>query len=460
MANNENLTHFGPTFQSKVISSLLSDNQFIGQISDIIDSNYFESDSNKFLVKNIMEYFIEYKNVPTLEVLKIKTDEIQNDVLKVAVVESLKEAWRYIEATDLQFVKEKVIDFCKNQTLKNAIIESVTLLENKDYDSIKKIIDDALRAGQDRSLGHEYLISLEERLTNSSRDTIKTGWDTIDEIMDGGLAGGELGVVVAPAGIGKSWTLQALGANCVRKGMNVAHYTLELNSQYVGLRYDTIFTGIPTGNLKFYQDDVEKKLQSLDGYLLIKYYPTRTASVQTLSAHLKQMELQDKMPDMVIVDYADILKPMGNFQERRHQLGNIYEDLRGMAGEFDVPIWTASQANRSALEEDVIDASKVAEDYSKVMTADFVMSMSRKVEDKIANTGRFHVIKNRFGVDGITFPATINTNTGHIQIFDKQTQQGKDVQGKMNNHDEFLRKTLGQKYKDYKTNNNDMKGFD
>ena len=458
MANKETLTHFGPTFQGKVVSSLLSDNSFIAQISDIIDPDYFESDSNKFLIKTIMDYFIEYKNVPTLEVLKIKTDEIQNDVLKVAVIESLKESWRNIEATDLQFVKERTIDFCKNQTLKNAIIQSVDLLESKNYDSIKKIIDDALRAGSDRNLGHEYLISLEERLNQSARDTIKTGWDTIDEVMDGGLAGGELGVVVAPAGIGKSWTLQALGANCVRNGMKVAHYTLELNSEYVGLRYDTIFSGVPTGNLKFYQEDVQKKLSALEGYLLIKYYPTRTASVQTLAAHIKQMELQGNLPDMILVDYADILKPMGNFTERRHQLGNIYEDLRGMAGEFDVPIWTASQANRSALEEDIIDASKVAEDYSKVMTADFVMSMSRKVEDKIANTGRFHVIKNRFGVDGITFPATINTNTGHIQIFDKQTQQGKTVQGKMNNHDEYIRKTLGQKYQDYKTN--DMKGFD
>ena len=458
MANKETLTHFGPTFQGKVVSSLLSDNSFIAQISDIMDPDYFESDSNKFLIKTIMDYFIEYKNVPTLEVLKIKTDEIQNDVLKVAVIESLKESWRNIEATDLQFVKERTIDFCKNQTLKNAIIQSVDLLESKNYDSIKKIIDDALRAGSDRNLGHEYLISLEERLNQSARDTIKTGWDTIDEVMDGGLAGGELGVVVAPAGIGKSWTLQALGANCIRNGMKVAHYTLELNSEYVGLRYDTIFSGVPTGNLKFYQEDVQKKLSALEGYLLIKYYPTRTASVQTLAAHIKQMELQGNLPDMILVDYADILKPMGNFTERRHQLGNIYEDLRGMAGEFDVPIWTASQANRSALEEDVIDASKVAEDYSKVMTADFVMSMSRKVEDKIANTGRFHVIKNRFGVDGITFPATINTNTGHIQIFDKQTQQGKTVQGKMNNHDEYIRKTLGQKYQDYKTN--DMKGFD
>ena len=196
MASKETLTQFGSTFQSKVLSSLLSDNQFIGQISDILEPSFFESEPNQFLAKNIMEYFVEYKNVPTLEVLKIKTDEIQNDVLKVAVVESLKEAWRYIEATDLQFVKEKVVDFCKNQVLKGTIIQSVELLEQKEYDSIKKIVDDALRAGQDRSLGHEYLEGLEERLNNSSRDTVKTGWDTIDEIMDGGLAGGELGVVV------------------------------------------------------------------------------------------------------------------------------------------------------------------------------------------------------------------------------------------------------------------------
>ena len=152
---------------------------------------------------------------------------------------------------------------------------------------------------------------------------------------------------------------------------------------------------------------------------------------------------------MVIVDYADIMKSTQHFNEKRHQLGHIYEELRGMAGEFDVPVWTASQANRSALEEDVIGAEKVSEDYSKVMTADFVMSMSRKVEDKIANTGRFHVIKNRFGPDGITFPATINTNTGFIQIYETNTQGGKEVQGKMNNADEYIRKTLAQKKKDF-----------
>ena len=240
------------------------------------------------------------------------------------------------------------------------------------------------------------------------------------------LVPGELGVVVAPAGIGKSWTLQALGSEVVRQGKTVVHYTLELNENYVGLRYDSIFSGVTTGNIKYHKEDVEKKLQSLPGKLLIKYFPTKAASVNTIGAHLKQIELSGVDIDMVIVDYADILMPTGNFKEKRHAIGTIYEDLRGLAGELEIPIWTASQANRSALEEDVIGADKVSEDYSKVMTADFVISMSRKVEDKIANTGRFHVIKNRFGIDGVTYPSTINTNIGVVKIHEGSSQFGKE----------------------------------
>ena len=146
------------------------------------------------------------------------------------------------------------------------------------------------------------------------------------------------------------------------------------------MRYDTIFSGVTTSNIKYYKDDVKKKLEKLPGKLMIKYYPTKAASVQTLSSHLKQLELQEIKPDIVLVDYADIL--MGVGKEKRFVLESIYEDLRALAGEFNLPIWTASQANRSSLEEEVIDATKVSESYSKIMIADFVMSMSRKVEDK------------------------------------------------------------------------------
>jgi len=446
---SETLTQYGTNFQSKILTSLLTDVKYTKQILDIIEINYFDSDSNKFIIKSIKDYFKKYKTNPTMEALKVMVDEVDNDVLKTSIVDSLRNAWQHRESNDLEFVKEKSLEFCKNQVVKNAIMESVELLESQKYDDIKRIIDDAMKAGVETDIGHEYITGLEERLTKQTRVCLPTGWDSVNDLMDGGLAGGELGVVVAPAGIGKSWTLQALGANVVKAGKTVVHYTLELNAQYVGLRYDTIVSGQPTGNLQYYKEEVQQKISKLKGELIIKYYPTRTASVNTLTAHLQQCEMRGIKPDMVIVDYADIMKSTQHFNEKRHQLGHIYEELRGMAGEFDIPIWTASQANRSALEEDVIGAEKVSEDYSKVMTADFVMSMSRKVEDKIANTGRFHVIKNRFGPDGITFPATINTNTGFIQIYETNTQGGKEVQGKMNNADEYIRKTLAQKKKDF-----------
>ena len=445
---SETLTQFGTSFQSKIIASLMSDVKFIQTISDILEPDMFDSDSNKWLVKSIREYFYEYKKQPTLEVVKYKIDEIDNDVLKSGVVEKLRDVWKNIEATDLEFVQSETLDFCKNQTLKNAILESVDMLENKNYDGIKSIIDNAMKAGTTRDLGHDYIPSLEMRLEDSARITVKTPWDVINDITDGGLGAGELGVIVAPAGIGKSWTLQALGSEVIKQGKTVVHYSLELNENYVGLRYDSIFSGVTTANIKYHKEEVEKKISKLPGKLLIKYFPTKAASVQTLGAHLKQIELSGVDIDMVIVDYADILMPTGNFKEKRHAIGNIYEDLRGLAGELEIPIWTASQANRSALEEDVIGADKVAEDYSKVMTADFVMSMSRKVEDKIANTGRFHVIKNRFGIDGVTYPSTINTNIGVVIIHEGSSQFGKEAQDKMNNSQEFLRKELKNKYKD------------
>ena len=442
----DSLNDYGPTFQTKILSSLLTDKVFISTIIDIIEVDYFQSDANKWIVKTIEKYFMEYKTPPSLDALKVELKKLKNDVLQVAVVEALKSAWTHRESDDLDYVKDEILDFCKNQKLKKAILESVDLLENKDYDGIKMVVDTAMRAGTTRDLGHDYISGFEERLETSARKTTPTPWPVINDIMDGGLGGGELCVMVAPAGIGKTWFLQTVGADAIKKGMKVVHYTLELNQAYVGLRYDTIISGINTQQLKYYKEDVQSKLFDIQGNLMIKYYPTRTASVQTISSHLKQLELIEFKPDVIVVDYADILKPISNYREKRLNLGETYEHLRGMAGEFDVPVWTASQANRSSLEEEVIGADKVSEDYSKVMTADFVMSISRKVEDKVANLARVHIIKNRFGVDGVTYPTDMNTDIGKIMVNDSNTKQGQIASEKMNNSEEYLRKMAKNRF--------------
>lgn len=447
----DKLSEYGWGFQVKVLAAMFTDRIFLQQISDIIQADYFESDANSWLLEVILTHFTEYKAPPSKDVLKVKLTELHDDgpesVLKAAILEQLKDVFRFMESDDLTFVKDEILKFCKNQEIKRAIMESVALLQLGNYDQIKTNMDKAMKAGADTDIGLDYKTSVAARYDEAARHTITTGWDVVDDLMDGGLANGELGVVMAPAGIGKSWLLINIGANAIKAGHTVIHYTLELNKEYVGQRYDSVLTGINAQTLKHHQDTVQDKMDTLKGELIVKYYPTKSVGVMGLKAHLEKSIMLGKKPALVIVDYGDLLKI--NVKKDKHEaLEELYEDLRGMAGEYDVPVWTASQAGRSALEEDIIEADKIASSYGKVMVADFLMSLSRKVEDKMSGTGRGHVIKNRFGPDGITLPCKINTNNGQFQFFEPQTTQGKQTTQVMKTGENIVKKNLAQKFKD------------
>jgi len=443
----DKLSEYGYGFQVKTIAALFTDRSFLQQIADIIRPDYFESDANSWLLEVTLQHFHEYKMPPSKDVLKVKVTEIDNDILKTAVLEQLKEVFRFMESDDLSFVKDEILKFCKNQEIKRAIMDSVSLLKMGNYDEIKGKIDSAMKAGADTNIGLNYKSNISARYAESSRHTITTGWDVIDDLMDGGLAPGELGVVMAPAGIGKSWMLINIGANALKAGKTVVHYTLELNENYVGQRYDSVLTGINAQTLKNHQDTVEERMRSLTGELIVKHFPTKSVSVLGLKAHLEKTIMMGQTPDLVIVDYGDLLK-INTKKDRHEALEELYEELRGMAGEYEIPVWTASQAGRSALEEDVIEADKIAGAYGKVMVADFLMSLSRKVEDKMSGTGRGHVIKNRFGPDGITLPSKINTNNGQFQFFEPQTTQGKQTTQVMKTGENIMKKNLAQKFRD------------
>ena len=442
----DKLSEYGWSFQVKVLAAMFVDRTFLQQIADIIQSDYFESDANSWLLDILIDHFREYKTPPSKDVLKVKVTEIDNDILKTAVLEQLKEVFRYMESSDLTFVKDEILKFCKNQEIKRAIMDSVGLLKMGNYDEIKSKMDSAMKAGADTDIGHEYKKDVVARYNEAARHTVTTGWDVIDDLMDGGLAPGELGVVMAPAGIGKSWMLINIGANAIKQNKTVIHYTLELNENYVGQRYDSVITGIAAQNLKNYTDDIEDKLKNISGELIIKYYPTKSVGVMGIKAHVEKTIMLGNKPDLIVVDYADLLKVSS--KDKHEALEELYEDLRGMAGEYGVPVWTATQANRSALEDDIIEADKIASSYGKVMVSDFLMSLSRKVEDKLSGTGRGHVIKNRFGPDGITLPSKINTNNGQFNFFEPQSNQGRQTTQTMKTGDTLIKKNLAQKFKD------------
>jgi len=444
----DNLKKFGAEFQIKCISGILSDKTFVERLSDIIDPTSFESDAHQWIVKQTVAYFMQYKDLPTLNVFKVKVDSIENGLLKESVITQLRNVYQKITDSDLKFVKEQYLEFCKSQKLKSAILDSVEHLKTGNYERVKMLVDDAMKAGMERNIGHDYMTDVDKRMSVMARNTIKTNWTEIDTIMDGGLASGELGIITACAGSGKSWVLAKLGAEAMRQGKNVVHFTLELNENYVGLRYDACFTGIDFQNIRNNIDVVRNKIESIPGKLFIKYFPIKTVSAHHLKMHTERIMMLGSKIDLIIVDYADILRP---YQSDRNsnsysEAGGIYEELRGVAGELQVPIWSASQSNRAAMDEDIIQANNISDSYRKIMTADFVLSLSRKVTDKQANTARFHVIKNRFGPDGITFPSRMNAGCGDIQIFSENSKDGMAITNEMGDSENLVKKALSNKW--------------
>ena len=445
----DTLSKYGQSFQAKVISALLTDVRMMDTLCEIIDKKFFESDANKWIVQEIKDYYDEYKKEPTLDVFKGQVSKLDNPSLKKSVVEQLKTVYTQIGQDDFEYVKNEFTSFCINQNMKNVILQSVDLLKSGNYDRIKDLVDKAMKVGVESDLGMDYLLDFEERFSETGRETVATGWDCIDDLMGGGLGPGELGVVVAPSGVGKSWMLACLGAAAVRAGKTVVHYTLELSQHYVGLRYDTVFTHIASSDLTQRRDEVLEKVKRLKGKLKIKYYPPKGASSKTIQAHLEKMIAAGNKPDLIIVDYADLLLSHSNKTDSTYaEQGGVYIDLRGMSGELQIPIWTASQTNRSAIDSEVIEADKIADSYAKVMNADFIMSLSRKAKDKLNNTARVHIMKNRFGQDGITFPTKMDTTTGTIEVYAATSSEGIIASKESANGAEMERQMLHKKYVD------------
>ena len=421
----DTLSKYGQSFQSKVVSALLTDTKFLDTIGEITTPKFFENDANKWIISEILDYHNEYKKAPTLDVFKVQLSKVDNDILKKTVIDQLKHVHTQIGNVDLDYIKNEFKDFCINQNLKGVILRSVDLLQAGSYDRIKDLVDAAMKVGNETDLGLDYKNDFDERMEDLNRSTVATNWKPINDLMDGGLGPGELGVIVAPSGVGKTWILTALGADAVRNGLSVVHYSMELSEHYVGARYDTVFTQIPSTDLKDKKEEVKSKIQSLQGKLLIKYFPPKGVSVKKLNQHIEKMIASGNKPDLIIVDYADLLLSDSNKTDSTYaEQGGVYIDLRGMGGHLEIPIWTASQTNRSAIDSEVIEADKIADSYAKVMNADFIMSWSRKSKDKLNDTARAHIMKNRFGPDGITFPCKMNTNTGYIEVYDSTSPDG------------------------------------
>jgi len=417
---------FDKNFQEKLAMVLLDDRQFCDQIFEVLDLSFFDLEYLQAFAGLIKDYKIKFKTHPSRDIMPavIKEEKEKIDSIVFSqIIEYYKRLYKdSISYDGAEFVKRTALDFCKKQKLKTAMIRSVDKLNTCSFEEISEMINGALKLGLDRDFGYDYLKDFEKRFLIKARDPVTTGWPDIDRITKGGLGKSELGVVIAPTGAGKSMALVHLGSQALKAGKTVVHYTLELQDTVVAMRYDACIANVPLNETFKRKDEIFEKVKNIPGRLLVKEYPTKSASTHTLRAHLDKLTQLGEDVGMIIVDYGDLLRPVNVQKEKRQELESIYEELRGISQEYGCPVWTASQTNRSGLSERLVTMESISEAFNKCFVADFILTLSRTMEDRNNNEGRFYIAKNRNGPDGIEFPIFMDTSYVKIKVMKKQNQ--------------------------------------
>ena len=238
----EDFSKFGKSFQEDLCQLMLRDRPFADRMFEVLDINFLELKHLQVFVRKIFNYRKKYKVHPTEKTMRaiVRTELIAEPE---SVQMRIRDYYARIVSSELEvegseFIKNTALEFCRKQKLKEALIKSVDLMKRCSFDEVRSLIDNALILGSDNDFGYDYLKDFEKRFEVKARNPVSSGWVDIDKITKGGLGKGELGVVIAPTGAGKSMVLAHLGSAAVKAGKKVVHYTLELSDTVVSLRYE------------------------------------------------------------------------------------------------------------------------------------------------------------------------------------------------------------------------------
>jgi archaellum biogenesis ATPase FlaH len=413
----------GRSYQEKVVQALMQDTIFADQMFDVMDPRFFDQEYLQEVTEKFFEHKRKFKTFPSADVLEVLVTRDQEIDAQISsqVREFLKRSKEVPLNGDAPYIMSSSLDFCKKQTMKGAILQAIDKLQESKYDDIANIVRHALAAGTSRDLGHEYTEGFVNRATRSIRKPLVTPWTVLDKALNGGWERGTIGTFIAPTGAGKSHFLVNAGAAGVESGMNVLYVSLEMADYKIGLRFDSYFSGVEINSIPEHQVEVEQVARSkVKGRLFIKEFPTKSASVQTIRSYIQRLQaIHNFTPDILVLDYADLLRGSRGYADKRYELEGNYEELRALAQEFNMVVLTADQTNRSGLDMEVVTIGQIGESYAKATVCDLIMTVSRTMEDKQNNTGRLFVAKSRLGRDGMIYPFVMNPATVKVRLLDE-----------------------------------------
>lgn len=444
MVEEKNFGYLGPAFQQSLIKIIIENKRYATTILDVIDPHYFDGASFRFVIQNIKELYEKYDEVPSYDSISYKIkEEDHGDTSSKMHMDTLLQI-KNLELTGAEQIKDKALNFCKQQVLKRELKTVQKIIDNGDFDSykeIEKIIQDALRVGANTSDVRDVFENVRDAIKIDARTPIPTGINGLDEVLDGGLGICEFGMVLAPTGIGKTTLLTKFANTAYNCGFKVLQIIFEDNVNSVLRKHYTIWTGLSPKNLPSETEAVVEMLKDIEnnskGVLKICKLPSDSITTSELKSMLRKLAMEGFKPDLVIIDYVDCLSPeRATYGEEWKGEGAIMRHLEAMTSEFNIAIWAATQGNRESITTEIVTSNFMGGSIKKAQIAHVVLSVGKTLEQKENQLATISLLKSRVGKDGLVWQnchfdneyLTINTNAvetllGHEKSVEEKNKE-------------------------------------
>jgi replicative DNA helicase len=407
---NKNFDYLGNTFQIQLLNQIITDKDFSSSIMDVIESSYFDNKYFKIILQMIKEYHLKYETTPNFDTLEqIVKSEISQELVAKIVFDTLKQI-KDAPFEGASFVQEKALKFCKQQELQKAMDKAQKIITEGDfesYDKVEGLVREALQVGEVDKGTTDIFTGLDTVLEEDYRHPIPMGIPGIDKLLKGGLAKGEIGVILAPTGVGKTTILTKIANTAFNLGYNVLQIFFEDNPKIVQRKHFTMWTGIEPDNLANHKEEVMSKIteikDTMQNKLILKKMASDTMTMSNIKNQIRKMIADGNKIDLVLLDYIDCVLPESTSKDEWKAEGSVMRGFEGMCHELDMVGWTATQGNRSSISSEVVTTDQMGGSIKKAQVGHVIITVAKSLQQKEMNLATIAITKSRLGKDGVVF---------------------------------------------------------
>ena len=410
MKTDKNFDYLGQTFQIQLLNQIIVDKEFAHSILDVIETNYFENKYFKIIIQMIIEYYKKYEHTPSFETLEqITKSELQQELASKIVMDTIKKI-KDAPFEGHAFVQEKALKFCKQQELQKVMTKAQKIIDGgefENYDTLEQMVREALQVGERDTGTEDVFHNLDDVLNDDYRHPIPMGIPGIDRLLKGGLAKGEIGVILAPTGVGKTSMTTKIANHAFNMGFNVLQIFFEDNPKIIQRKHFTLWTGIKPDELSLRKDEVMERVadvqNTMKNKLILKKLPSDSLTMLQIKNQIRKMIADGVNLDLIILDYIDCVMPEKSLGDEWKSEGSVMRAFEAMCHELNIAGWTATQGNRSSISSEVVTTDQMGGSIKKAQVGHVIISIAKTLQQKEMKLATIAITKSRIGSDGIVF---------------------------------------------------------